>query len=118
MRCGSYAIADVAQPEQTHRYVQTAVHRYGGIDIFVDNAGIEGVVKPIHKYPIEIFDKVISFVTFKRMFALELEKEILKRRGIFKNNRMRVSPYKLVWDKVDQEEFEVLFNNLKPYFRV
>ena len=66
----------------------------------------------------EIFDKVISFVTFKRMFALELEKEILKRRGIFKNNRMRVSPYKLVWDKVDQEEFEVLFNNLKPYFRV
>ena len=66
MRCGSYAIADVAQPEQTHRYVQTAVHRYGGIDIFVDNAGIEGVVKPIHKYPIEIFDKVKYTSLFKQ----------------------------------------------------
>jgi 4-hydroxy-tetrahydrodipicolinate synthase len=65
-----------------------------------------------------IFDKVVSLVTFKKNFSVQMEKEILRRRGIFKNSRMRTSPYDITWDKVDQQEFEVLFNNIRPYFRV
>lgn len=65
-----------------------------------------------------IFDKVVSLVTFKRNFSVQMEKEILRRRGIFKNARMRTSPYDITWDQIDQQEFEVLFNNIKPYFRV
>src|SRR5262245_44738567 len=43
----SAVAADVAQAEPTRRYVQTAIERYGGIDIFFANAGVEGVVAPI-----------------------------------------------------------------------
>ena len=39
----SFTAADVTLPEQVQRYVHTAVERYGGIDIFLNNAGIEGV---------------------------------------------------------------------------
>jgi NAD(P)-dependent dehydrogenase (short-subunit alcohol dehydrogenase family) len=56
----SYAVADVTQPEQVQAYVRTAVKRYGGVDISLQNAGIEGVVQPITDYPIDIFDKVIA----------------------------------------------------------
>lgn len=56
----SYEVADVTQPEPTQRYVHAAVERYGGIDIFVANAGVEGVVQPIPDYPIEIFDHVMA----------------------------------------------------------
>lgn len=55
-----YAVADVTQPEEAQQYVQTAIDRYGHVDVFVNNAGIEGVVKSIQDYPIEIFDKVIA----------------------------------------------------------
>jgi len=56
----SYAVADVTQPEQVQAYVRTAVERYDGIDVFINNAGIEGEVKPITDYSIDVFDKVIA----------------------------------------------------------
>jgi len=65
-----------------------------------------------------VFDKAMAMVMFKRPFSIIMEKEILRRRGVFKNTIMRTKPYKLEWDEVDQQEFEVLFNNLKPYFKV
>lgn len=56
----SYVAADVTRPEDVQRYVQAAVARFGGIDVLVLNAGIEGVVKHIPEYPLEVFDKVIA----------------------------------------------------------
>ncbi len=56
----SYAVADVTQPEQVQAYVRAAVERYGGVDISLQNAGIEGVVQPITDYPLDIFDKVMA----------------------------------------------------------
>jgi NAD(P)-dependent dehydrogenase (short-subunit alcohol dehydrogenase family) len=52
--------ADVTQPDQVEHFVQTAVNCYGGIDIFIANAGMLGAVKPITEYPVEIFDKVMQ----------------------------------------------------------
>ena len=56
----SFVVADVTRPEEVERYVRTAVERYGGIDVFLNNAGVEGAVKPITEYPIEVFDHVIA----------------------------------------------------------
>ena len=56
----SYVVADVTQPEQVQNYTRTAVERYGGIDVFINNAGIEGETKPIPEYSIETFDKVMA----------------------------------------------------------
>ena len=37
-----------------------AVERHAGIDIFLANAGIEGVLQPITDYPLEVFDQVMA----------------------------------------------------------
>ncbi|MGE3539142.1 MAG: SDR family NAD(P)-dependent oxidoreductase [Candidatus Tectimicrobiota bacterium] len=56
----SYVVADVTQPLEAERYIQTALERYQGIDILLANAGIEGVVQPLTDYPVEVFDQVMA----------------------------------------------------------
>ena len=56
----SYTVADVTDPEQVRRYVQSAVDSLGGMDIFINNAGIEGEVQPIVDYDIDTFDRVMA----------------------------------------------------------
>jgi NAD(P)-dependent dehydrogenase (short-subunit alcohol dehydrogenase family) len=56
----SWVCADVTSDDDTQRYVKTAVERYGRIDIYLANAGIEGNIKSIPDYPIETFDRVIA----------------------------------------------------------
>ncbi|HSG88576.1 MAG TPA: glucose 1-dehydrogenase [Pseudomonadales bacterium] len=53
-------VADVTDPEATQAYVRAAVEAFGGIDILLANAGIEGQVKPIVEQDVEMFDKVIA----------------------------------------------------------
>ena len=63
----SYVVADVTNPKDVENYVKTAIDRYGKIDLFFNNAGIEGVVKPMDEYPVDVFDKVIA-VNVKGVF--------------------------------------------------
>jgi NAD(P)-dependent dehydrogenase (short-subunit alcohol dehydrogenase family) len=56
----SYFAADTTQPDQVQAFVDAAVERYGGVDVFLANAGIEGRVLPIPEYPIDVFDQVIA----------------------------------------------------------
>lgn len=53
-------VADVTRPEDNQRMVTEATERFGGVDIFLANAGIEGRVKPITEYEVEVFDRVIA----------------------------------------------------------
>lgn len=55
-----YSAADVTKSEDVQRYAEDTVKAFGKIDVFFNNAGIEGVVKPITEYPEEMFDKVIA----------------------------------------------------------
>ena len=55
-----YCMADVTNSVDVQRYVSKAVEAFGKIDVFFNNAGIEGVVKPIVDYPEDVFDKVIA----------------------------------------------------------
>lgn len=56
----SYTAADVTDPDQSQGYIDAAVNRWGGIDILLANAGIEGVVSDIPDYPIDVFDRVMA----------------------------------------------------------
>ncbi|HEU4324194.1 MAG TPA: glucose 1-dehydrogenase [Roseiflexaceae bacterium] len=56
----SAAVADVSQGEEVAGYVQAAVERYGRIDVFFNNAGIEGAIKPLIEQSEEEFDRVIA----------------------------------------------------------
>ena len=52
--------ADVTRTEDAARYAAAAAERFGGIDVFFNNAGIEGVAAPLVEYPEELFDRVIA----------------------------------------------------------
>lgn len=53
--------ADVTVEEQVAAYVAYAIESFGGrIDIFFNNAGIEGPVKPIHELSLAEFRRVMS----------------------------------------------------------
>lgn len=56
----AYVTADVTKVADVQHYVKQTVDKFGKIDVFFNNAGIEGVVKPIEDYPEEVFDKVIA----------------------------------------------------------
>ena len=57
-RCYVHA-ADVTKPEEVAAYVEAAKEKLGGIDVFFNNAGIEGPVKSIVNYPVEDFHRVM-----------------------------------------------------------
>jgi len=52
--------ADVSNEEAVRGYVETAVRTLGGIDVFLNNAGIEGHVAPTPDYPTDMFDQVMA----------------------------------------------------------
>lgn len=56
----AYFAADVSSLKDTKAYVKAALSEFGQIDIFFNNAGIEGKFKPIAEYPEEVFDRVIA----------------------------------------------------------
>ena len=56
----SYTVADVTQADQSKAYIDAAVNRWGGIDVLLANAGIEGTLATIPDYPIDVFDRVIA----------------------------------------------------------
>lgn len=53
-------VADVSQSMEVDAYTKEAFKVLGKIDILFLNAGIEGVVFPLTKYPEEMFDQVMA----------------------------------------------------------
>src|SRR3954447_1678659 len=51
---------DAADGGQGRHAVQTAVERFGGLDVAFANAGIFGAVAPIAEYPEDVFDRVMA----------------------------------------------------------
>lgn len=52
--------ADVSQEADVENYVKKTIEQYGKIDVFFNNAGIEGKVASIMDQKVEDFDKVMS----------------------------------------------------------
>src|ERR1700716_2311322 len=52
--------ADVSDEDEVAGYVRAAVEKFGTIDAFYNNAGIEGDVKPITEYSLEMFRRVLD----------------------------------------------------------
>lgn len=50
--------ADVANESEVRNYVSASVKQHGRIDVFFNNAGIEGKVQPIVETSLEDFDRV------------------------------------------------------------
>jgi NAD(P)-dependent dehydrogenase (short-subunit alcohol dehydrogenase family) len=52
--------ADVTSEDEVADYVRAAIDKFGTIDVFYNNAGIEGDIAPITKYSLETFRRVID----------------------------------------------------------
>jgi NAD(P)-dependent dehydrogenase (short-subunit alcohol dehydrogenase family) len=52
--------ADVSDEDDVKQYVAAAVAKFGTIDVFYNNAGVEGEIKAITDYPLEAFRRVLD----------------------------------------------------------
>jgi NAD(P)-dependent dehydrogenase (short-subunit alcohol dehydrogenase family) len=52
--------ADVTQEDEVADYVRTAVDKFGAIDVFYNNAGIEGDIAPVVRYSLQTFRRVLD----------------------------------------------------------
>jgi len=75
----SAVAADVTSEDEVADYVRATIDRFGTIDVFYNNAGIEGDVKPITEYSLASFRKVIDvnvvgvFLGMKHVLPLMLK---------------------------------------------
>lgn len=73
--------ADVSSASDAARYVEATENKLGPIEIFANNAGLEGVVAPLHDYPEEVFDKLYQ-VNVKGIFlGLKYVLAKMRQRG-------------------------------------
>lgn len=73
--------ADVSQPGDVERCMETAIAHFGGLDIMVANAGIEGTVAPLVDYPVEEFDRVLAVNVRGAFLSIKLAAPLLAKRG-------------------------------------
>lgn len=77
----SYVVADTTQSEEVQRFVNTAVERYSGIDIFLANAGIEGTTASLPDYPLAMFDQVMAVNVRGVWLGLKYVIPVMRARG-------------------------------------
>ena len=77
----SYSVADVTDPVQSQAYVNAAAERWGGVDVYLANAGIEGQLSPITDYPIDVFDRVMAVNVRGVWLGIKYVMPVMRERG-------------------------------------
>ena len=77
-------------PPTCRAYVKLALDKYGAIDCFANNAGIEGSVAPTHQYDEDMFDRVMA-VNVKGVFlGLRHVLPVMIRAGAWRGGEHRL----------------------------
>ena len=77
----SFTVADVTDPEQAQAYVNAATNRWGGVDVLLANAGIEGSLSPIPEYPVDVFDRVMAVNVRGVWLGIKYVVPVMRERG-------------------------------------
>lgn len=77
----SYLAGDVTSAADNQAMVATATERYGGVDILLANAGIEGDIKPILDYDEARFDQVLAVNVKGPFLGIKAAIPALQERG-------------------------------------
>jgi NAD(P)-dependent dehydrogenase (short-subunit alcohol dehydrogenase family) len=73
--------ADVTNVEEVMQYVAETTKRFGKVDIFFNNAGIEGPVKPIEEYSDDGFEAVMNVNVTGVFFGLKHVMQVMNDGG-------------------------------------
>lgn len=73
--------ADVANEDDVSAYVRAAVDRFGTIDVFYNNAGIEGDVAPITRYSLDTFRRVLDVNVVGVFLGLKHVLPVMQKRA-------------------------------------
>lgn len=74
-------VADVSDEAAVQRYVDETVAKFGRIDGFYNNAGIEGRQAPITEYDVAVFKKVIDINLLGVYYGLRYVLPIMQQQG-------------------------------------
>lgn len=73
--------ANVANPDEVQKYVNETVEKFGKIDGFFNNAGIEGKQNLTEDFGIDEFEKVVSINLNGVFYGLKYVLEVMKKQG-------------------------------------
>jgi len=76
---GKYLLipADVAKEEEVIKYVTKTKEHFGRIDVFYNNAGIEGAISDLANYPSDVFNKVVDINIRGAFFGLKYVLQVM-----------------------------------------
>lgn len=77
----AYVVTDVSKPEDNLRLMKMAEDKFGGVDIFVANAGVEGATASIVDYPVDAFDQVMAVNVRGVFLGLKYAIPAIRKRG-------------------------------------
>lgn len=72
--------ADVSKEDNIVNYVNKTKEKFGRIDIFFNNAGIEGVVSKLADYPSDMFNKVIDINIKGAYFGMKYVLQVMREQ--------------------------------------
>ena len=78
---GAWHAGDVTDGAVNETVAAATVEKFGGVDVALLNAGIEGVLKPIPEYPLEMFDRVMAINVRGVWLGLQALMGRMERRG-------------------------------------
>jgi len=73
--------ADVTDPLQVEAYTRHVLDRFGGLDIALLNAGVEGAYMPLEQYPPETFAQVMAVNVGAVWLGLRAAVAPMRKRG-------------------------------------
>ena len=77
----SYFVGDVTNWSDNQAMIELSEERYGGVDIFLANAGVEGAVSSILDYDEEVFDRLMAINVKGPFLGLKAAVPAMIRRG-------------------------------------
>ncbi len=78
----SYLAADITKWSDNQAMAALALERYGGLDIFLANAGVEGAISSILDYDEDVFDRLMAVNVMGPILGLKaVVPAMIKRLG-------------------------------------